>query len=307
MDPRRSQQTREDAAQSLRQWATARDVPLLQIEQMVTAILSGQHDATILRASMPVQAAQQQQHTFVPQVPAFDFRSMFGNFPMPPMPVPPMIPPPLMNSPPAAFVPNMFPTTGLGSTINAPNVHATRTTFPGGEAFQQNSSYAGQHGSTNFQYSSSSTLMVFTPNPAIPMPAPHFPPLLNHHQRQLPRFPAPPLPQPAPLYEPLPVHPPLLQQPQRHPGLPMLPPEAQDAPVIADDPFSPRPLWHPDVPDREPQNKRLAETLREQFGEGDEGGEVQQASGSGGRGGGELEEATYFADIPGMPDRGVQQ
>lgn len=216
MDVRITQQAREDVARQLQQWATARNIPVAQIERMMAAILSGQHDAQILQARLPTptQAStattQQQQRTFVPPMPAFNFQSLFENSPMPsippmPMPMPLMVPTHQPFPAPATVVPNMFPNIGLASTLNAPNVQATRTTFPGGEALQQSPSYSGQHGTTTFQYSSSNTSMTYTPGPHLPIQPASLLPLPQYTQHPL--LPAVPLPQPAPLYAPEPVRP----------------------------------------------------------------------------------------------------
>lgn len=293
MDVRITQQAREDVARQLQQWATARNVPLAQIERMLAAILSGQNEAQILQARLPTQAstatAQQQQPTFVPRMPALNFQSLFDTFPMPPMPMPmpPIIPAHQPFPPPASTVPAMFPNIGLASTLKAPNVQATRTIFPGGEALQQNSSYSGQHGTTTFKYSSSSTSMTYTPGPHLPFQPTSLLPLPQHTQHPL--LPAVPLPRPAPLYAPEPVRP---YQQQLHeiernvaPQSP-IPQHEVDQDVHVASP-SPEAIFNPAAAGQEPQNERLAETFRRQLDPN-------------------LDEATCFSDIPEMPDQSVR-
>jgi hypothetical protein len=80
------------------------------------------------------------------------------------------------------------------------------------------------------------------------------------------------------------IHP----QPQRQP-----PPQHVQAPIIEFTPVetpivelppTPEQIFHPTTANQAPQNKRLADTFKR-----------------------ELSEATYFSDIPGMPDRSVQR
>jgi hypothetical protein len=53
---------------------------------------------------------------------------------------------------------------------------------------------------------------------------------------------------------------------------------------IVELPPTPEQIFHPTTANQAPQNKRLADTFKR-----------------------ELSEATYFSDIPGMPDRSVQR
>jgi hypothetical protein len=53
---------------------------------------------------------------------------------------------------------------------------------------------------------------------------------------------------------------------------------------IVEVPPTPEPIFHPTTANQAPQNKRLADSFKRQ-----------------------LSEATYFSDIPGMPDRSVQR
>lgn len=237
MDPQITQQTREDAAQQLRQWALSRNVSLVQIEQMVVAVVSGQYDAQLLQARPtahnPAPTYQHQQnhqqkhqqnhqrhqhqqhqqnHTFTNLHQPFSFQTPFGTFPLPRMPQQPIPTAPGPYPPPATFVPNMFPTPSMQVASHAPGVQTTRTTFPGGEAIQQNSSYAGQQGNSTFQYSSSSTSMNFTPGAQLPPPS-------SIHYAQQPTLPLPaiPQPQPPPPHITIPIPMPALPRPHPQP------------------------------------------------------------------------------------------
>jgi hypothetical protein len=308
MNPQITQQTREDGAWQLRQWALSRNVSLAQIEQMVVAVVSGQYDAQLLQARPAAQnhaptyqhqqshqhhqqhqQQHQQTHTFTNPTQPFSFQTPFGTFPLPTMPQQPIPTIPGTYPPPATSVPNMFLTPSVQVGSHVPGVQTTRTTFPGGEAIQQNSSYSGQQGNTTFQYSSSSTSMNFTPG------AHRAPPSSMQYTQQ----PAPPLPsipplQPPPTYNampmPMPAHPqpqPQPQQPQplktRSPSPSYMTLNAGSTPVVDTVP-TPEHVFNPVAASQVPQNSRLADRFKR-----------------------ELTEATYFSDIPGMPDRGVQR
>ena len=293
-----TQETRENFAQQFRQWAMERNVSLAHIEQMVIAMLSGQYDAEMLPTAQPSGIHQLQPIGFGNVGLAFGFQTPFGTFPlpaMPPMPVPAI---PGAYPPPATVVPNMFPTGGRAMNPISPNTQTTRTTFPGGEAIQQSSSYSGQHGNTTFQYSSSSTSMSFAPSTQqLAQPTPPSPiryvqqPALSvttSPQAVLvtgPNMPAPPQPH-TQMQRPL--------ETQSHPhSQPRSLPHHVQAPIvelspaqtpIVEAPPTPEPIFHPTTANQAPQNKRLADSFKR-----------------------ELSEATYFSDIPGMPDRSVQR
>lgn len=285
MNAQITQQNRENAAQQFRQWAMAKNVSLAQTEQMVTALLSGQHDAQILRAAQSAGSGHQQQHhDFVHMAPTFGFQTPFGTFPLPAMPPPPIpMAPGVCPPPPPLVVPNMFPTHGVQVDQQIPNVQTTRTTFPGGEAVQQSSSYAGQQGNTNFQYSSSSTSMSFSPAPQLPAHPIPLPSVQYVQQPILPGISHPP-PTLAPVHAAPPPQP--QPQPQSQPQQPLKPhPQLVPvpAPIVQVAP-EPEQIFHPITANQAPQNSRLAETFKR-----------------------ELSEATYFSDIPGMPDRSAQK
>lgn len=108
---------------------------------------------------------------------------------------------------------------------------------------------------------------------------------------QHPLLPAVPLSQPAPLYAPEPVHP---YQQQLHeiernvrPQSP-IPQREVDQFVHVANP-SPEEIFNPAAAEQESQNARLAETFRDQLDPTPN-----------------LDEATYFSDIPGMPDQRVR-
>jgi hypothetical protein len=299
MNSQITQQTRENFAQQFRQWAMGRNVSLAQIEQMVMAILSGQYDAQMLRTTQPSGIHQRQQTGFETAGPAFGFQTPFGTFSLLTMPPRPIPADPGMYPPPPTVVPNMFPTNTMEAKPILPNTQTTRTAFPGGEAIQQSSSYSGQHGSTTFQYSSSSTSMSFSPSTQqLPHPTP-LPPIQYIQQSALPLMASsPPLPMPMAGTTAPP-------QPQRHTQQPLetqIFPQPQpqprpshhhvQAPVadlpsmhtpIVELPPTPEQIFHPTTVNQPPQNKRLADSFKR-----------------------ELSEATYFSDIPGMPDRSVQ-
>lgn len=298
MDAQITQQTRENLAQQFRQWAMERNVSLAQTEQMVMAMLSGQYDAQMLRAPQPAIPIHHQYNGLGDTGPAFGFQTPFGTFPvpaMPPMPIPAI---PGAYPPPATVVPTMFPTKGIEVNSVLPNTQTTRTTFPGGEAIQQSASYSGQHGSTTFQYSSSSTSMNFSPSAQhLPHPTP-LPPIQYVQQPALPtmaspravplpvsNMPAPPQPQPY-MQRPHETH--ILPQPQPQPQhyhvqAPTVEPSAVQKPVVENMPM-PEQILHPTTVNQAPQNRRLTDSFKK-----------------------ELSEATYFSDIPGMPDRSVQR
>jgi hypothetical protein len=313
MNPQVTQQTREDAAQQLRQWALSRNVSLVQIEQMVMAVVEGEYDAQLLQARPAAQnhaptyqhqqthqqQHQQQQHqqqhhqphqqthtsTNTHQPPSF--QTPFGTFPLPTMPQQPIPTIPGTYPPPATSVPNMFPTPSVQAASHVPGVQTTRTVFSGGEVIQQNSSYAGQQGNTTFQYSSTTTSMNFTPGAQQPPPS-------SMQYAQQPALPLPAIPpvQPPPTYTTIPNS--SQRQRQPHPQLPQpLKPRcpspsymtlnAGSTPVVDTVP-TPEHVFNPVAANQVPQNSRLADRFKR-----------------------ELTEATYFSDIPGMPDRGVQR
>ncbi|KAM0701762.1 hypothetical protein Q7P35_010671 [Cladosporium inversicolor] len=296
MDAQITQQTRENLAQQFRQWAMEKNVSLAQIEQMVMAMLSGQYDAQMSRTTQPAIPIHHQHSGFGNAGPAFGFQTPFGTFPLPPMPP---IPIPAVSGtypPPATVVPNMFPTNGTQMSPILPNTQTTRTTFPGGEAVQQSSSYSGQHGNGTFQYSSRSTSMSFSPRTQqLPQPTPLLP--IQHMQQ--PILSTMTSPQPIPMSS-MPPHPhpqPYMQRPPESSTLPQPqpqpPPHHVQAPIVDLPPLqtpiieflpSPDQIFHPTTANQAPQNKRLADSFKR-----------------------ELSEATYFSDIPGMPDRSVQR
>jgi hypothetical protein len=284
MDARNTQQNRENLAQQFRQWAMARNVSLAQTEQMVAAVLCGQYDHQMLQTAQPSTSTYSQQHDIGNVAPAFGFQTPFGTFPIPAMPPLPIQTVPGAFPPPATVVPNMFPTSEVQAGALVPNVQSTMTTFPGGEAIQQSSSYSGQHGSTTFTYSSSSTSMNFSPSPQyIAQPAP--PPSIQYIQQPAPPTVAPP--QPAPKYGmPAPALAPAPSQSYMQPHLePQIHPQPQFQPTpVVELPPVPEQIIHPTTANRAPQNSRLADSFKRQ-----------------------LSEATYFSDIPGMPDQGVQR
>lgn len=298
MDAQITQQTRENLAQQFRQWAMERNVSLAQTEQMVMAVLSGQYDAQMFRTAQPHITVHHQHNGSGNAGHVFGFQTPFGTFPlptMPPMPIPAVAG---IYQPPATVVPNMFSTNDMEVNLVLPNTQTTRATFPGGEAIQQSSSYLGQHGSTTFQYSSSSTSMSFSPNAQhLPHPTP-LPPMQYVHRLALPtmaspqatsihvpNMPTPPQPQ-SYTHRPHETH--IHPQPQPQP-----PPQHVQAPIVELPPAqkpvveiipTPEQIFHPTTVDQAPQNKRLADSFKK-----------------------ELSEATYFSDIPGMPDRSVQR
>lgn len=297
MNAQITQRSRENLAQRFRQWAMERNVSLAQTEQMVMAMLSGQYDAHILRTTSPSGIHQQQQQSGFENVgPAFGFQTPFGTFPLPTMPPIPIPVVPGTYPPPPTVVPNMFPTNGMKVNHVLPNSQTTRTSFPGGDAIQQSSSYSGQHGSTAFQYSSSSTSMSFSPSmqqlprPTPPPPAqyiqqPALPLMVSPQSVPAPSMPPPPHPQPY-MQRPLEIQ--NFPQPQPRP-----PPHRMQSPIADIPPMqtpivelvpTPQQIFHPTAANQAPQNKRLADTFKR-----------------------ELSEATYFSDIPGMPDRSVQR
>ena len=192
----------------------------------------------------------------------------------------------------------MFPTNGMEMNPISPDTQTIRTTFPGGEAIQQSSSYSGQHGNTTFQYSSSSTSMSFSPGTQhLAQPTP-LPPVRCVQQPALsviaspqtvlvpePNMPASPQPY-TQMQRPLEtrVHPrPQPQSPLHHVQAPIVELPPAQTPILEVHP-TPEPIFHPTTANHAPQNKRLADSFKR-----------------------ELSEATYFSDIPGMPDRSVQQ
>jgi len=300
MNAQITQQARENLAQQRRQWAMERNVSLAQTEQMVMAVLSGQYDAQILRTAQTAGPMPQQPSGFGNAGPSFGFQTPFGTFPLPTMP-PISIPVvPGAYPPPPTMVPNMFPTNSMEISPIRPNTQTTRTAFPGGETIQQSSSYSGQNGSTSFQYSSSSTSMSFSPSVQHLPHATPLPPIRYIQQPTLPTMassqpapvpiaiiPAPPQPQPQP-YMQRPLANPILPHPQPQPQ-----PHHMQAPIIdlspvqtpiVELPPTPEQIFHPTTANQAPQNKRLADSFKR-----------------------ELSEATYFSDIPGMPDRSVQR
>jgi hypothetical protein len=300
MDPQITQQTREDVVQQLRQWALSRNVSLVQTEQMVMAVRSDQYDAQVLQARTtarnptPIyqhqQQQHQQQHTFANPTPFFSFHTPFGTFSLPTMPQQPIQTISGTYLPPANFVPNMFPTPSVQAQTNShvPGVQTTRTTFPGGEAIHQNSSYLGQQGNTTFQYSSISTSMDFTPIGA------QLPPPSSVQYIQQPALPLPSIPQvqAAPTHIAMPVPTPVQPQPHPQPQNPLEPQpqsppfmtlNAGNTPIVEIVP-TPEQVFNAVAANQAPQNMRLADRFKR-----------------------ELMEATYFSDIPGMPDRGVQR
>lgn len=298
MNTQITQETRENFAQQFRQWAMERNVSLAQIEQMVIAMLSGQYDAQMLPTAQPSRIHQSLPIGFGNVGPAFGFQTPFGTFPlptMPPMPVPTI---PGAYPLPATVVPNMFSTNGMEMNPTSPDTQTTRTTFPGGEAIQQSSSYLGQHGNTTFQYSSSSTSMSFSPSTqhlAQPTPLPPIPyvqqpasSVMGSPQAVLvprPNMPAPPQPH-TQMQRPLEtrVHPhPQPQSPPHHVQGPIVELPPAQTPILEVHP-TPEPIFYPTTADQAPQNKRLADSFKR-----------------------ELSEATYFSDIPGLPDRSVQR
>lgn len=271
---------------------------------MVMAVLSGQYDAQILRTTQPPGNHEQQQTGFGNAGPTFGFQTPSRIFPLPTMPPIPIPAIPGTYPPPPIVVPNMFPTTGLEVNTVLPNSQTTRTIFPGGEAIQQSSSYSGQHGNTTFQYSSSSTSMSFSPDlqhqshqtplpPIQYIPQPVRTTIVSPPPEHLPSIPAPaPAPsQPQPFMQrPLDTH--ILPQHQPQPQ-PQPAPHHVQAPTINIPPMqtpivelppTPEQIFHPTTVNQAPQNKRLADSFKR-----------------------ELSEATYFSDIPGMPDRSVQR
>jgi hypothetical protein len=184
----------------------------------------------------------------------------------------------------------MFPTPSVQVASHVPGVQTTRTTFPGGEAIQQNSSYSGQQGNTTFQYSSSSTSVNFTPGAQLP-------PQSSMQYVQQPALPLPAIPQlqPPPTYiaMPMPAHPHLQPQSQSQPQPQQSPKprspspsymtfNANNTPTVETIP-TPEQVFNPVAANQAPQNTRLADRFKR-----------------------ELTEATYFSSVPGMPDRGVQ-
>lgn len=292
MDSQITQQTRENLAQQFRQWAMERNVSLVQTEQMVMAMLSGQYDAQMSRTAQPLGIHQQQQSGFGNAGPAFGFQTPFGTFAMPPMPPVPIPAIPGAYPPPANVVPNMFPTNAMRMSPILPTNQTTKTAFPGGEAVQQSSSHSGQHGNRTFQYNSSSTSMSFSPGaPHLPRPTPLHS-IQNIQQPTLPTIASPQAapvpvtsmsvpPQPQPyMQEPLSNH--NIPQPQLQ-HQPRPPAHSVQAP-IAELPPSPEQIFHPITAGQAPQIQRLADLFKR-----------------------ELSEVTYFSDIPGMPDRSVQR
>jgi hypothetical protein len=296
MDTQITQQNREHAAQQLRQWALSRNVSLVQTEQMVMAVRSGQYDAQLLQARTTVRnptpsyqhqqqhQQQQQHHAFANPPLFFSFQTPFGTFPQPTMPQQTIQTISGTNLPPANFVPNMFPTPSVQVNSQVPETQTTRTTFPGGEAIQQNSSYAGQQGNTTFQYSSSSTPMNVTPGAQLPSQWS----MQYIHQPALP-LPTIPQVQAAPTYiaMPIPAHPQPQHQPQhyetRSSSSSYMTLNAGSTPVVEQIP-TPEQVFNPSAANQAPQKTRLADRFKQ-----------------------ELTEATYFSDIPGMPDQEVRR
>jgi hypothetical protein len=294
------QQTCEDIAQQLRQWALSRNVSLAQTEQMATAVLSGQYDAQMLQAISPIQTAAptpHQHHAFATALPTFSFQTSFSTFPLPPMP-PPLIPPaPTMYPQPATVVPSMFPTTGtMQPAPYHPQFQSTRTTFPGGESVLQSSPYAGQQGNRTLQYSSSSASTIFTPVPQQPtylVPMASIP-YAQKPQSALPAvsYASPPVSYASPAVSyaaPALAYVAMQAQPRtQHHFEPHTHPRPQPAqhPPVQQPIVQPEPglIFNPSATDQAPQNRRLAETFKQQ-----------------------LMEATYFSDIPGMRDRSVRR
>lgn len=280
MNAQITQQTRENIAQQFRQWAMERNVSLAQTEQMVMAVLSGQYDAQMLRTPQPSIPIDHQHDGFGDTGHAFGFQTPFGIFPlpaMPPMPIPAVVG---TFPPPATVVPNMFPTSSMEMNFILPNTQTTRTTFPGGETVQQSSSYSAQHGSTTFQYSSSSTSMSFSPSAQhVAQPAPPLP--IQHVQQ--PALPTMASPQAVPIPVPNMQAPPRPQPQHHHVQAPIADLSSAQTPIVELIP-TPEQIFHPTTANRAPQNKRLADSFKR-----------------------ELSEATYFSDIPGMPDRSVQR
>ena len=261
-----------------------RNFSLVQIEQMVMAVLSGQYDAQLLQTAQPSGSTQHQQSDFGNVAPIFGFQTPFGTFPLPAVPPVPMPIPTIIGTypPPATVVPNMFPTNIMQADPLAPNVQSTRTTFPGGETIQQSSSYSGQHGSTNFQYTSSSTSTSFSPivqhaaQAAPPAPIgyvqqPALPTIASLQQVSTSTVPAPSQSQ---SYMQRLLEPQINPQPQFH---------SVQTPIVELPPV-PEQIFHPTTINQAPQNRRLADSFKR-----------------------ELSEATYFSDMPGMPDRSVQR
>lgn len=285
MDAQLTQQHREDICRQLQQWGVSRNVPRVQLEQMVQAILAGHHDAQIVQ-SMPVaQKPPISYHpSYVPVVALHGLQTPFGIFPWPTMPPLPVPMGPRVFTPPPLTVPNMFPGGVPPAVPHAPNVQTTRTLIPGGEIIQQSSSCTGQQGTGIFQYASSSTSMNFTPDAQV-LPQP--PQLAPIHYPQQPILPLSPAGHIGPAYTPEPLPP----QPQQQAG-PVQPPQimqgVKSPPAHArapNRPSTPDPAFNPAVAPQEPQNPRLAAALRNQLHEG--------------------HEETYFSDPPGMPDNSV--
>lgn len=265
------------------------------------AMLSGQYDAQMLRTMQPAIPIYQQNNVSGNAGPSFGFRTSFGTFPLPPMP--PMSIPAVPGAypPPASVVPNMFPTNTLEVNPILPNTQTTRTAFPGGEAIQQSSSHSGQHGSTTFQYSASSTSMSFSPSTQqLPHPTP-LPPIQYIQQPIQPSMASPqaasvpvpvasmPPPPQAQQQRPLPDY--ILPQPRpqplpvpHHVQVPTFNLRRAQTPIVEALPPTPEQIFHPTTANQAPQNKRLADSFKR-----------------------ELSETTYFSDIPGMPDRSVQR
>ncbi|GAB7335421.1 hypothetical protein MBLNU13_g07792t1 [Cladosporium sp. NU13] len=298
MNAQITHQTRDNLAQQFRQWAMERNVSLAQTEQMVMAMLSGQYDAQMSRNAQPAIPIHHQPNVFGDAALAFGFQTPFGTFSMPAMPPMPLPVVPGTYPAPATVVPTMFPTSGMDLNPILPNTQTTRTSFSGGEAIQQSSSYSGQRGSTTFQYNSSSTSMNFSPSAQHVAQRTPLPPVQYVQQPVLPtmaspqavpipvqNMPAPPQPQP---YTQRSVETHIFPQSQPQP-----PPHHVQAPIaelppmptpIVEVPPTPEQIFHPIAANQAPQNKRLADSFKR-----------------------ELSEATYFSDIPGMPDRSVQQ
>jgi hypothetical protein len=80
------------------------------------------------------------------------------------------------------------------------------------------------------------------------------------------------------------IHPrPQPQSPLHHVQAPIVELPPAQTPIV-EVPPTPEPIFHPTTANQAPQNKRLADSFKR-----------------------ELSEATYFSDIPGMPDRSVQR
>ncbi|KAM0693692.1 hypothetical protein Q7P36_006948 [Cladosporium allicinum] len=281
-------QSREDAAGQLRAWATSRSLPSDQIEQMAEAGYQW-HDQH--QRQHQQQHQQQHKHPFVhhmqPQ-PINIHPPSNGFFPIPAMPAMPMFPPlvPNLPYPPPPFgVPAMFPTIASQNMATPVNQSSTTTNFPGGHSTQQTSSYAGQQGTTTFQYSSNSTSMRLEPGAQFQTTMqPGFP--VVTHSAQL-MAPVPSLQQPSLLqYQQQPTTQSLPPRPQELPLRPRDHISVQNSvtPVATTAPVPPETLFNPamdDVVDQEPQNPRLAETFRQQL---------------------EADEATYFSPVPGRAD-----